>query len=1260
MRRNLFTEFQKYITKNRHRRAWRNIVIALACVVVFCTTYALILPAITVEQQDVNQVVGDTQYQEELKDEDDSNNTQIELGDGEINFKKYITDVTLQYKDNEWDDTWKDIEDNTVEEGDLLRFNIEYTLPGGILSYESPNIVYEIPAAIKIDKEENGDVCDSAGNKIGVYNISTDGKIKITFNEDYIKKNADGQQIDGYIAFKSSVENIAVDDKGQTKIEFNDTESVTIKIDSEIYKTGDIEVEKSASEVKNGEVTYIITVKSEKGTATTVKLSDIMEKLVYDGEFIIKDKDGNKLTNINTPESGSSQFEIELPQMNAGDEYTITYTAKFNEITNGTITGKNKVNVTSTDSNDNKLKSETEVTTNFTNEVIKKQGTLSEDKSKITWTITVNKSKQDISGYVLSDEKFEGEVEITPEGGQAEKINLPYTFPEGSNNTYIIKYTTDSQRNLGDGDNITNKATIKKDENDNGISDTGSVWVDGFNPLKKTAQSIVASDDLQTAIIKWNVVIDTKDGEIPAGWIYEDYLNGDQYFTKEQQNKLEEIIKNIDSNIEIEWYKTDNLDEVKGFKITFLDKLEKNQRIEFNYESTGSLGDGQSKKEFVNDGKIKSNDKIVYSKDKATYNPVPVVSKYDLKNNSTDNTSHNYDDITNGILGWGFKVTIPKNASGQNIIITEKLPEGVSLLENEGLKVLINDKSYIVTFDNEGKGVLVIDNYNINFTKKSDNTVIIEIPSELTVGTDNELKEYKFEIQVKIDEEYNWENKDNSYIGIFKNEVIVKGENDNELGKDDQTQTIKKEYTEDDKILKKTHQNTGDNNAEFENNIIPYSIVVNKEGKDLLEGSDTLTLKDVVKYQYYGEQYALSMSLVPDSVHIYNLNTDGTKGEELSLKEFKYTFVTESTNNDSGTITNIYTLSIDVPDSKPLIVEYKYKVNTNMESANINNIVSLEGNIDSSYESKDNLWIKISESSAGANIDGISIYKVDSDNNAILLPNAEFKLYRWDSEKEEYVAVESSNESNTFITDSYGKFNLKKLAYNTAYKLVEEEAPNGYLKQTTPYYFYILNSDKTKYPECKPKNFDGIQYVAGSVIYIENEIDSTKINVNKKWFKSDGEEVTGQTGSQISFELWQKTNKINEDTISPTSDSSTEYDTLATVGKIYGTYTINSTNDWTINIDDLPKEGTDSNGEKVYYTYYVKEIESTNYETSYENNEGISEGTITIKNRLKENPEYILPETGVLGGDKLFILGGMLLMAGCLIYIHKHKHKRGV
>ena len=50
MQRNLSSEIEKYTKQNNRQSTWKKIVRVLSCIVVFCTTYALILPAITMEK----------------------------------------------------------------------------------------------------------------------------------------------------------------------------------------------------------------------------------------------------------------------------------------------------------------------------------------------------------------------------------------------------------------------------------------------------------------------------------------------------------------------------------------------------------------------------------------------------------------------------------------------------------------------------------------------------------------------------------------------------------------------------------------------------------------------------------------------------------------------------------------------------------------------------------------------------------------------------------------------------------------------------------------------------------------------------------------------------------------------------------------------------------------------------------------------------------------------------------------------------------
>lgn len=53
MEHDILQQAEKYTRKHRRYQTWKKVVGALACVVVFCTTYALILPAITMERQTI-------------------------------------------------------------------------------------------------------------------------------------------------------------------------------------------------------------------------------------------------------------------------------------------------------------------------------------------------------------------------------------------------------------------------------------------------------------------------------------------------------------------------------------------------------------------------------------------------------------------------------------------------------------------------------------------------------------------------------------------------------------------------------------------------------------------------------------------------------------------------------------------------------------------------------------------------------------------------------------------------------------------------------------------------------------------------------------------------------------------------------------------------------------------------------------------------------------------------------------------------------
>lgn len=279
---------------------------------------------------------------------------------------------------------------------------------------------------------------------------------------------------------------------------------------------------------------------------------------------------------------------------------------------------------------------------------------------------------------------------------------------------------------------------------------------------------------------------------------------------------------------------------------------------------------------------------------------------------------------------------------------------------------------------------------------------------------------------------------------------------------------------------------------------------------------------------------------------------------------------------------------------------------------------------------------------------GIAVRKVDSDNISVFLPDASFRLERWDASSGSYVAEQKYD--GMLTTDSDGCLVIDELTYNTAYRLWETKAPKGYTRNEEPYLFCISSKDTLLYPECKPDGFAGTAYATGSVLYYRNEKrdasqpELTAITVQKQWFDTDSNPTEG-TEKGITIVLWQKV-------------YSDEDRTQFLQEARYTTLTLQAPQ-WSAMAEDLPLNGTETIGGSemaVYYAYYAVEQTVNGYTVSYENNDGITEGTILVRN-TKEKVIYTLPETGG-GGIWMYTTGGLLLMAAALLgYIREQRRK---
>ena len=316
-----------------------------------------------------------------------------------IDFGQYITSATMKHRANEWS-SWSDISNNDIiDKNDTIQVNLQYTIPGKVLSTENNTITYTLPDALK-DFTDSGKVFDSSGAEVGSYQIEN-GVVSISFNEKFASANAAGSPIKGYLNFSSKADKINTGDNNKINIKFDDENEINFEIKRPEEEKGDINVTKSTSNINetDGTVRYTITVSSPHGTNSEVTLNDIMTNIALNGDIQIV-KEGQTITDgvTITKNSDNKGFSATLPKMNAGETYTITYTGKLpNDLKGYNITAKNKIEAKSTNTDNREISSEAEVETKF-KPFITKTG---KDKGNgvIEWTITVNKDKLDIGGW---------------------------------------------------------------------------------------------------------------------------------------------------------------------------------------------------------------------------------------------------------------------------------------------------------------------------------------------------------------------------------------------------------------------------------------------------------------------------------------------------------------------------------------------------------------------------------------------------------------------------------------------------------------------------------------------------------------------------------------------------------------------------------------------------------------------------------------------------------------------------------------------
>lgn len=1052
-------------------------------------------------------------------------------------FTNDITSAKLQYRGSQWEN-WSDITaDSYIDEYAEINALLDYTLPAGTLSDTKNTIKYTLPDALKNFKEAGYVRDTSSGKTIGVGKIEN-GVVSITFYDAYVEMNAKGSPIYGSVAFDGKASEMEITYDQETTIKFNESHSSTIIIKKDSKTYGDLHTQKSIidSDLANGTVKYTVKVWSTYGTAGhPVTLDDIMTNIQLDttkGITVTKNTYTSVDSSSLTYTPGNKGFTGTLPALGEDEYYELTYWGMLpSDLKGGNVTTTNQIHVESTNSKGEKIDSDSSVNFNFN--TVKKTGVKNDDDT-ISWTVTLNENHAEMKGWTLSDElngsDYKGTVHFETSTGASFDDALPYKFGTNSADTDTTASYTITYKTPGDHDyntsQVKNKVTLKDDHDNEKGSSEYDVEVGSKDAYFKDGKGVIENTD-GTLTLNWHIKL-IIDKDYAAGWKWYDQAScyNAQYFTPKQR---QDLYAELDRVLNGHYYevsdaygnkKTDNYTGTwDTIGIIGTKPLTKGTVLEFDFSTTIKRPD--KKTDFKNQCYFNS----TAFDGTNTYRPNgnAIVKKYDKATGSADNSSHDYHDIS-GKLQWTIEVTLTeafKNAEKAgltHINITDTLPAGVTLddidISGEGhwgkngnITKTSNSWTFPTWVHNPGNRQGPDLTATLSTLSDGKQSVDIEVPVELLSVMEQDQKILVY-IYANITENPElWKSSQKN----FTNEVKVTDSTSKDWGSASQTQEITYNNLHD--AVQKSGVQVDESDAQ---NTIEYSVIVNPDGKVILNNPNIkLTLIDELTYGYNPWHDKQVTSLVPSSVAVYayDATASNKRGQPLSVSEYSYLYETIGyDSNQQGSRTNRLTFTL--PNATPLVVVYRYNTSvTTGNSIELSNTATLKAEDTKITSVTDKTTVKISSSSFNANVKGILAYKVDKDNNAVYLPGAEFSLYAWQSNDTwTLVSGDIITNANGELVDSQGR-NLSLImtdknknvqVHNQAFKLVETQAPSGYIfDPNNAYYFYIPDTDEKLYPKNLPTDLSAYHIVtAGGYLYLTNE-------------KSQGYELpsTGGTGT---------------------------------------------------------------------------------------------------------------------------------------------------
>lgn len=289
--------------------------------------------------------------------------------------------------------------------------------------------------------------------------------------------------------------------------------------------------------------------------------------------------------------------------------------------------------------------------------------------------------------------------------------------------------------------------------------------------------------------------------------------------------------------------------------------------------------------------------------------------------------------------------------------------------------------------------------------------------------------------------------------------------------------------------------------------IIDYTINVNKNGADLVKGSDTITLTDTMDADF---------TFLPATLKIVKTGTN-----EVIMAKVELDDITDAQNNPAKKLT------VELPDATPITITYGVRAIGPVGSqVQLTNRAEISGVVNGASTTDTN-WFVFESSAGTAGTGGVmAITKVDSASLSRKLAGAQFTLYKVDMNQltgtnvtDAQVAAASTQVGQQTTDDSgVARFGTKAqpLETSTLFYFTETKAPTytnadgstvDYELDTSPHYFMLEGSDGSAFRTAfnRAKGF-GLPVSEASEFTVQDKVKPKPVEASVSF----GKQLTGR------------------------------------------------------------------------------------------------------------------------------------------------------